>query len=127
MFEGIFQKISLEKLCAILVVAGLVVLFFLVVFIEPVSMNISQISEKDIGKIVSINASVENKNLRNGNLFLELGDVDSNSTIKAVMFENDIKQDLSTFQKGSHINIVGRIDRYNGELEIIINKITVIE
>ncbi|GEM_PF-5466297 len=128
MFEGLFEKISLEKLCAILLVIGLVVLAAIVISIEPVSMSISQISEKDVGKSVSINAIVENRVLNKGNLFLELKDVDINSSIKAVMFESAIRAlDISTFQKGSHINIVGRIDRYNGQIEIVVKKITVIE
>lgn len=129
MLERFFGKISLERLCIVMFISGIILLFFIVILIEPVSMNIYDISEKDVGKTVSINASVKNKILRNGNLFLELQDIDVNNTdyIKAVMFEDVIRStDLSNIQKDSHINVVGKIDRYNNELEIVIEKINIL-
>ena len=127
MFE-VFEKISLEKLCVVVLVVGLFALFFIVIFIQPVSLDISEIGEDDIGKTVSINAIVKNKILRNGNLFLDVFDKANNeSYIKSVMFENDIRRfNLSDIQKGSNVNIIGKVDRYMGEIEIIIKKIKVI-
>ena len=120
------NNITLSKLSAIMFVVGLIALFFIVLLIQPVQINIRDIGDEDIGKTVTINASVANKILRNGNLFLDLTD-DNESYIKAVMFENDIRwMNLSDIHKNGYVNIIGRIDRFMGEREIVIMSIKVI-
>ena len=120
------NNITLSKLSAIMFVIGLIALFFIVLLIQPVQINIRDIGDEDIGKTVTINASVANKILRNGNLFLDLTD-DNESYIKAVMFENDIRwMNLSDIHKNGYVNIIGRIDRFMGEREIVIMSIKVI-
>ncbi len=113
-------KISLLNISTILLILGLIFLFFIVAFIQPIPMKINDIMEKDIGKTVTINASVKNKVLRSGNLFLELED--NGSYIKAIMFENNIRN-LPEIRANTSLNIVARVDRYMGEIELIINEI----
>src|SRR3989338_51278 len=103
------NNITLSKLSAIMFVVGLIALFFIVLLIQPVQINIRDIGDEDIGKTVTINASVANKILRNGNLFLDLTD-DNESYIKAVMFENDIRwMNLSDIHKNGYVNRLWQI------------------
>ena len=115
-----FFNVSLLKMTTILLIFGLIFLFFIVVFIQPIPMKISDIGEKDIGKTVTINASVKNKVLRSGNLFLELED--NKSYMKAIMFEHNIRT-LPEISINATVNIVARVDRYMGETELIIKEI----
>ena len=119
------KKLDLPKFCAIIFIIGVFVLFFLVAVIEPEKTSISDIDQADVGKLVTINAFVKNKILRNGNMFLDITE-DNQSYIKAIMFENNINSEVYKVEQGSYINVIGRVDRYIGEMEIIITKIKVV-
>ncbi|MBI5332322.1 MAG: exodeoxyribonuclease VII large subunit [Candidatus Aenigmarchaeota archaeon] len=115
------KKLTLTQICTVLFIAGLFGLVFIVFAIKPEPMMIKDIDETNMGKTITINATVAKKEIRKGNLFLEL--FQDESYIKAVMFESSIKENFDNISTGNNISIIGRIDKYMGEIEIIIKEI----
>ncbi|MFH0837559.1 MAG: hypothetical protein V1870_05495 [Candidatus Aenigmatarchaeota archaeon] len=113
------KQLSLVQICAILFIIGLICLFFIVLLIQPTVIEIKTINDADVGKTITINATIAKKEIRKENLFLDLKQ--NESYIKAVMFESNIQgKNLSVLFVGKNITIIGKIGKYMGELEIII-------
>ena len=122
--KKISLKISLAQICAVLFIMGMAGLFFMVLTMQPELIEIKDIDENDAGKTITINATVAKKEIRKGNLFLDI--VQDESYIKAVMFESSIQGNFDrvfNISVGDNISVVGRIDKYMGEMEIIIKEI----
>lgn len=78
-----------------------------------------------LGKTISTRGIVQNLNEGKGNVFFELRDSQSNSTIKGVLFaktnsDNAGRKELllQSRDTGSIVYLKGEIDIYKGELEI---------
>jgi len=111
------QHISRIALC--IAVAGVLGLLFFEQGIEVESAKIGGIDESKIGNAVKVNALVESAFKKENVLFLQL--YDGTGKIKAVLFSP--KEEQSTIlQKGNFASIEGKVQSYENELEIIVEK-----
>lgn len=88
---------------------GLIAIIMLPFIFEPKEIKISEISEKDIGKKISIAGTIKYLVKKDNLTLLELND--GTGKIKVVFFKR------ITF-KESEGKVTGSIDKYNEELEI---------
>ena len=104
---------ALLKLSWAATVVGLIALFLITELMQTEMTRTTDITDSMVGKEVSISGRVKSAYQKDSNLFLTIED--SYGTIKAVWF--DAKK---TLEKNSTVKLTGRINKYNGELEIII-------
>ncbi len=120
---------TLFKISLVLSFLGLIVLSVAYVKIEPDFTSISELTEEDIGDMVTVSGIVTEINThKNGHYFLT---VKYGKPIKVVVWENIANRhklmglDISKTE-GETIEIIGKVEEYKGDLEIIAEKIKVL-
>ena len=116
MGEGCLLRISV--VCS---VAGLLALVYFSAA-EHEASKIGGISPEDAGLLMKICGTIESKHVsKNGHIFMTIGD--DTGSIRAVVFNNTAQRirglDCYGLKKGDTVCMTGRIDMYEGELEII--------
>jgi aspartyl/asparaginyl-tRNA synthetase len=105
---------KLEQLCLVVVMVGIVILFFAVQLNEPISVN--SIDDSLLGRTVSLRGTV-NKISTKENTFLNVRT--NESIIKVVMFKN------ISFAVNNTVCVIGNVALYKNELEVIAKSIEV--
>ena len=108
---------QIAKISLMITIIGIIAIFVLTLFIQPLKISISEVSSSHVGREVITNATISSYSVNNGHVFMTL--TDGESEIKAVVFEKDAGNayDLTD---GDRILIKGEINNYKGGLEIII-------
>ena len=119
--DTLLAKISLAA-----AVSGLVLLFFLNAFAQPVETDIRLLDESWLEKRVAVNGSVEWYHLSQNVLIFTLSDEIGLSKIKCVIFSPSVLQRELVF-KNAFLNVQGKVQRYKGELEIVAEKIVLLD
>ena len=116
---------ALEKTAWIGAALGLVVLFFVTLYIKPLEVHTTDITKDMISHEVIISGSVKSYYNKDGTIFIVLED--KFDEIDVVLFENTAKRLPVAHQlkKGDNITVQGKLDEYKGELEIIANNIEI--
>lgn len=113
---------TLLKLSLITSLIGIVLLFAFAQTIEAERIEIADIDKTSIEKNVELFVSVESFYSSNENYFLKVSDKTGNITV--VLFKHTAnKNDISRLKKGQQIKLSGKISEYNGNMEIIADKI----
>lgn len=115
---------GLLKLCLLCSVIGLVILFFGVRLAEAEKVSIVEVDENSIGRLVTVEGSVYSSYYNGEHLFFTLRD--ETGKIKVVVFENNIKRtgiDPLDVKKGVEMAVEGKVEEYEGELEILPERI----
>jgi len=107
------------KLCIILIVIGLIGLYFVSEFVTPEFVDIQNINEKYLGKKIRTEGFVKSHFYKNSILFLTLEK--NGKSIKVVKFNTE-KLNIA---KGSYIEVSGEVKKYKNYLEIVADKIVV--
>ncbi len=94
---------------------GLILVYIFTTIDKPVFKKVSTLSKKNIGEFVSLRGKIENVFLKKENLFFEIND---GQKIKIVFFKATNKQILKA-KKNSFKTVIGKVEKYKGELEII--------
>ncbi len=100
---------KIAKLALITAILGLIILSILALYLEPKPTQISDIDESKIGNFVKITGQVVNVKQSKITSF-DLSD--NTGGIKVVSFN---KADIS---KGDQLEIIGKVDKYYGLLEV---------
>ncbi len=116
-----------EKKLARLSVAGIFVCFILLYLVtynlSSLHVNIGEIDKSFAGKVVNITGFVKSIRENDGNIFMNLQD--ATGEIKIVLWEDTIRLletkniDANAIKIGESINVVGDVQIYMGELEVI--------
>lgn len=111
------EEKTLLKLCFLFSIVGIISLFFLNRFAQPEQVKISQLKEgmnsvRVLGEIKSKYIS------KTGTTFLQLND--KSGAIKAVAFKG---VSADSIQRGDFVEVIGEVQEYRGELEVIVKKI----
>lgn len=115
------QETTMIRVCAVLVLAGLVGLGAVVVNLQPIEVSIDRINDSMIGAIVRMNATVTSLSESSaGHLFMRLAD--GNASIAAVMFASEAER-APALRKGDRVVVTGQIVMYRGQLEIILRSV----
>lgn len=109
------------KICFITSIIGLVTIYIGTSLTEAKKVEISEINERDIGRLVKVKGKVSWKYFsKKGNLFFKLKE--NNEEIKIVIFKDlidrlGIKEE--NVKKGKSISVLGIVKEYEGKIEII--------
>ena len=118
MNEGRLWKISF-----VCVVFGLIILYFLVKNPHYFHVNIGDIDSAYVGRIVNITGGITGLTKSGENLFFSVKD--KTGEIKVVLWGDTIGllnlkgMNIDDIENGKTINIIGNIQLYRGELEVI--------
>lgn len=100
-------------------IAGIALLFLTDLFNTPAQLSIGEISKELEGEQVKVKARVSWNSLKNNVLLFGLYDGNS---IKAVIFSPSLEQ-RALVRNGLFLEIEGKVQLYNGELEIVAEQV----
>lgn len=118
---------KLVKISLLIAILGVAMIYLSIALIGPQSIVIGDISKNDTGKQVTLSGTINSYGAANGNIFITLGDVTGNITV--VMFERTARgqKEVYELKENELITVDGQINVYKNELEIIANKITLVQ
>jgi len=111
-----YEKLIL-RISVILILIGFIVLYISSIFYEPRIISISEINSNFVGKNIKVYGNITYLNWKDNNLFLIVSE--RNSDIFVVKFS--IKD--HTFKKHQNIYVSGQVNIYQGDLEIIADRL----
>ena len=115
------QKKDLLKISLIVSLIGISVLFVITQRIEINEKNIDKINKDNIGDYVKIKGKINKiDDLKNA---VKINVVQP-STMDVIIFKNNQSID---FEEGDNVEVIGRVEEYNGKMEVIGEKVRVIE
>jgi len=115
------QKKDLLKISLIVSLIGIAVLFVITQRIEINEKNIDKINKDNIGDYVKIKGKINKiDDLKNA---VKINVVQP-STMDVIIFKNNQSID---FEEGDNVEVIGRVEEYNGKMEVIGEKVRVIE
>lgn len=109
----------LKTISLIIALLGTLLLITLAEYSKPPFLQINEITEEHLERKVTLQTKI--LSIRNTEEVSLLTLADSTGTIKAVAF------DILDLKTNSQIEIEGTIEEYQGELEILIDKINLLE
>ncbi len=113
---------QIAKLCLLIAVSGIILLFAYTALLEPEAVKIGNIDDSMLGRKVLLEGAVRDLSEKDGNVFITLSD--GNET-DVVVFERTASNQPFVYhiEKNTAIRVVGKVESYNGRLEIIAEKI----
>ena len=121
------QKNFLTLICFLTSVVGLILIYIAAINLKPIEIKISQITPEFIGRSVSIQGIITQKNIHSeGHVFLMISDDEFD--IQVPIFSslmNDLKKENITeseFKINEAISVTGLVDEYRGQLQILPRK-----
>ena len=118
---------TLMKVCFIGSILSILFLYILSFNIHYSAYVISDINENMLGRTVNVSGVITDVySHKNGHIFLTIRD--DTGTIKIVLWDRIVDAlsskgiNASSFKKGARIQVVGDVNIYKGELEIIPSK-----
>jgi DNA/RNA endonuclease YhcR with UshA esterase domain len=117
---------KLVLICLFTSLIGLILIYFAAINLKPIETKVSQINPTLLGKTVKTTGVIINKrSSKEGHIFLTISD--NKSQIQVPLFYNFIKSlsetfDLNQLKVGRKISVVGTVDEYMGDLQIIPRK-----
>jgi hypothetical protein len=125
MEESMDDRVLLN-IALITMIIGLVSIFLLMMIGNPKNIDITSINDSYISKRVAITGLLKNARYSNKTLSMTIA---QECTINAVVFQNKINSDKNLINilvpNISTIKIEGKIGEYNGDYQIIVDKIEI--
>ena len=115
------QEKTLLKIALIASLAGLLILYLISSNIEIKESNIEKITIENKDEFVKLSGIVSN--LVNSEKVMIL-EITQPQEITVVLFKN--KNNTFNINKGNEVEIFGKVDEYNGKMEIIAERVRVI-
>ena len=112
---------TLFKIALICSLVGIIALYFISEKISINEVSIDKINEIDVGKSVKITGRVEKVSDSGKVMFLEVGQ-EKIETIPVLLF----KDSAVSLKKGDYVEITGTVENYEGEREVIANRVRII-
>ncbi len=109
---------TLFKLALICSIVGLVVLFFISSNINVQEIDVGKITDSDVGKEVRVIGKILRVSDTEKVMFLEVGQ-EKVDDVSVVLF----KEEPINLKEGDYVELLGEIDEYNGEYNIIANAV----
>ncbi len=106
------QDKTLKKIAFCCTIIGIVLLFFISESISIDEKEISQVDHGDIGRIVNISGTI--RKISEGDNFAVI-EIEKMDMMKIAIFK-DKEIELKT---GDEVLVVGKVEEYNGEMEIV--------
>ena len=110
---------AIRKISLALAILGILAVFAFAALSQPIEVKVKELGESNIGKKVVLNGIVTSAYLRKGSLIFEIFD---GKKINGVKFSPTLEEKLAV-RKENELRIEGTVQKYNGKLEIIAEKI----
>jgi DNA/RNA endonuclease YhcR with UshA esterase domain len=110
---------NIIKISITVAIIGIIALFFLVRYQEQNTVKISELKQGQIERITGMINSVYVS--KDGHTFLKV--TDSSGEISVVAFKSSNIDEVYDLEVGDQISVLGRVEEYKGELEIIAKEI----
>jgi DNA/RNA endonuclease YhcR with UshA esterase domain len=114
---------QLVWVCLIGSIIGITTLYFIVIQIHSEHVNIGEINQNHIGKSVNLTGKVVELRISNGHLFFDLQD--ETGRIKVILWNDTLELlemngvNITKISNNAKLNIIGSVQLYKGELEVI--------
>jgi exonuclease VII large subunit len=114
---------TLMKVCVVGSIICLLALYLITNLSIATNIKLGDIDKSFIGKFVNITGKISKISVQDGNYFITLSD--DTGSIKIALWEDTIKIlemkniNISELNKGEEINVIGEVQIYKGELEIL--------
>ena len=112
------------RLCLVGSVVSIIALYFAVLQVNSQSVKVGEITGNLAGNVVNVTGEVSNLYLhKNGHIFFNLKE--GADKVRVVIWESDVEQllysgvNITGINNGDKIQIVGTVEMYQGEPEII--------
>jgi len=113
------KEYNLIKISFIIFLFSFILLYYLDDNYSPKLIYILDIDKSYFNKVVRIDVKIQKQTLKNQTLFLTLSDINySNFKILAIVFNIN-----KTLDKNINYEIIGKVDLYKDDLEILVNEI----
>jgi len=109
---------NIIKLSIVVAMLGIVALFFIIKYNEQNTVKISELKEGQVEKITGMINSVYIS--KDDHAFLKVADTSGEVSVVAFKSSNI---DVYNLEIGDQISVLGRVEEYKGELEIIAKEI----
>jgi DNA/RNA endonuclease YhcR with UshA esterase domain len=117
--ENSFKIMNILKISIIVAIVGIISLFLISRLLTEETIDISKLK---IGQIERISGMVTSVYIsRDDHVFLNIAD--NTGEITVVAFKNSNIDEAYDLEVGEEVSVLGRIDEYKGELEIIAKEI----
>lgn len=114
------KETTLLKIALICSLVGLVILYFISTKIEIKDYNPNKLS-KNIGEDIKLKGAVKKINDKGKVVFVEVAE---QNEVNVILFTNE---NNLNFKNGDNIEVIGKVQEYNGKNEIIANKVRVVK
>jgi DNA/RNA endonuclease YhcR with UshA esterase domain len=112
------------RLCLIGSVLSIIVLYFAALNLEYRSVNVGDVTGSLAGSVVNVTGYASDVYFhRNGHIFFNL--MEGRDRVRVVVWESDVEQleysgvNITSLENGDRVGIVGTVEMYRGEPEII--------
>lgn len=109
-------------ICLSTSLAGLFMIYLAASNSEPEMLEIGDLSQESVGRVVTIEGQIKSKKLHEeGHVFLTISD--GGKLIQAPIFSNVAQyMDIDSLKEKSGVRITGTVDDYRGQLQVIPRK-----
>ena len=111
---------SLALLALFVSIAATAGLLFLSLSVEPAQTPIGEINSGMIGQRIAITGIVKGAFTQKNTLFFSLQD---GNEVKAVLFSPS-NEEKALAKKGKRLKAIGKVSEYNGEMELVAERIS---
>jgi len=112
------------RLCLAGFAVSMIALYFSALQVSSRSVKVGEITGSLAGNVVNVTGEISNLYLhRNGHVFFNLKE--GGDKVRVVIWESDVEQlrysgvDITSVENGDRVQIVGTVEMYQGEPEII--------
>ena len=117
------MKDPIKWLSLVLAIVGIAGLWFVSAGAEPLKIGLSSITEAEIGKYVQVTGMVSRITEVESGYFMTLED--NGEAIKTIFWKSS-GISMDGIEKGSSVDVTGRVALYQGELEIIADGVSAV-
>jgi len=119
----LLREYWLNRLSIFCAVLGVLLIGTYSVLEGPKNISIAEISEQNIGEKVRVRGIVSFAKLKEN---VAIFGIESNAKIKCVIFNPEIEERI-ILQKGSIVEVIGKVQRYKSSLEIVVERVELLD
>jgi len=122
-FLSYFIKVmNIIKIAIVVAILGIAALFFIIRYNEQNTIQVTELKQGQIERITGMVNSVYIS--KDGHAFLKVAD--TSGEVSVIAFKNSNIDEAYNVGIGDQISVLGRVEEYKGQLEIIAKEIKIV-
>ncbi len=110
---------DLTKISLAVTFLGIIALFLVAGNLKPIEASATLINESYVGKNVAVNSTIISVSIKDGNIFITLEE-----GFKVVLFRDKAEEENYELKRNDKISVIGKVQVYRSELEILAEQVT---